>query len=244
MEFPKHPFPVTTVFTHCLLVNFRVDPDRLARALPAPLVPALEAGHAWLSVVIAQLRHMRPVGVPAPLGVSYNQVVYRAVVQCGPHRGVHFLRSDADSTLMTGLGNLMSFFRFHRADISIAAGRDAIEVAVTSPDGSGDLAVRAELSAATARLPVGSVLPGLAGAKRTLVELFTAYTADSGGRVAAVDIDRNDWNIAVVPSNGSFRFMSAGPVFGPGDAELDSIFVVDDLRYRWHRLRHLPRSGT
>ena len=56
----------------------------MARALPPPLEPDVFAGRAWLSVVIAEMQDMRPAAVPRALGITYNQIVYRAVVR---HRG-------------------------------------------------------------------------------------------------------------------------------------------------------------
>src|SRR6185369_5985810 len=94
----------------------------LAAVLPPPLVPDTYAGQAFLSVVVADMERMRPAFVPAFLGVTYQQVVYRAVVRCGEERGVYFLRSDADNRLMVELGNLLSFFQFHQARIVTAEG--------------------------------------------------------------------------------------------------------------------------
>ena len=71
-----------------------------------------------MSVVIANMERMRPAFLPQVMGVTYNQVVYRAVVRCGGRRGVAFLRSDADSPFMVAAGNLLTFFRFHKAKIS------------------------------------------------------------------------------------------------------------------------------
>jgi uncharacterized protein YqjF (DUF2071 family) len=85
-----------TVFRHCVLANFAIRPDALAARLPAPLRPDVHDGTAFLSIVIAEMERMRPAFLPAALGITYTQVVYRAVVSCRGERGVHFLRSDAD----------------------------------------------------------------------------------------------------------------------------------------------------
>ncbi|HUS61002.1 MAG TPA: DUF2071 domain-containing protein, partial [Acidimicrobiales bacterium] len=118
MRLPKHPFPVRTIFRRCLLANVAVDGDAMARALPPHIEPDLYDGEAYVSVVVGQMDRMRPALVPRALGITYNQIVYRVVVRCGGERGVHFLRSDADNSLMCALGNAMSFFRFHRSEIT------------------------------------------------------------------------------------------------------------------------------
>ena len=107
---PIHPVPMRTTFARCLLVNFAVDPPALASKLPSHLVPDVHAGCAFVSIVIAHMKDMRPAWTPRALGITYNQVVYRAVVKCGAERGVTFLRSDADSSLMVAAGNALTFF--------------------------------------------------------------------------------------------------------------------------------------
>ena len=109
---PKHPFGMKTTFRNCLLVNFSMDPEVLARNLPRGIRPDIHNGKAFLSVVVADLEAMRPSFVPRVFGSSYTQVVYRAIVRSpAGERGVFFIRSDADSFLMSLAGNLFSNFR-------------------------------------------------------------------------------------------------------------------------------------
>jgi uncharacterized protein YqjF (DUF2071 family) len=242
MRLPKHPFPVQALFRNCHLVNFAVDPSALARVLPAPLVPDVYADRAWLSVVIAQMSSMRPVGVPELLGVTYNQVVYRAVVRHGNARGVHFLRSDTDSRLMSALGNAMSFFAFHHADIALGRQGDAQTVELHSHEGMADIRARFRPAA---QLPPTSVFPDLATAKTQLVELFDAYHPRADRPVTdLVSIRRNDWELAVVNDElGEYALMRDSAWFPAGSAVLDSVFAVEDLTYRWNRLAQLHDAG-
>lgn len=245
LRFPKHPFPVRTVFRHCALANFRIEPDALARVLPEPLEPALAHGRAWLSVVIAEMEKLRPVGVPRALGFTYNQIVYRAVVDCDGRRGVHFLRSDADSRIMCLGGNLMSFFRFNHGKVDIRPTPSRLRVDANSR-APRPVVVSAEfdLAATSGDLPASSVFGSMDESKRFLVELFDAFAPRSGGNaVDLVSIERNDWAVRVVPNTGIYSFMGPDGPFGSA-AELDSVFVVDDLHYRWSRLRTLDAGTT
>ena len=104
---PVHPVAMKTTFRRCFLVNFAVDPAAMRAQLPAHLEPDLHDGRAYLSVVIADMMRMRPAFLPAALGVTYTQVVYRAIVRFGLERGVTFLRSDADNRFMVAAGNAL-----------------------------------------------------------------------------------------------------------------------------------------
>lgn len=237
MRSPKHPFPVQTCFRQCFLVNFSIEPAVLAAALPTPLVPDTYGGRAWLSVVIARMERMRPVGVPGMLGITYNQVVYRAVVRCGDRRGVHFLRSDADSRIMAALGNAMSFFAFHHARI-IFGDHAAGTVSVRSADGTAD--IEARFANPRPRLPSSSAFADLDEAKQWLVELFDAFHPRTPRLVDVVSIRRNDWRLTVVDDEiGRYAFMDGSGMFPRGTTAIDSIFAVKDLTYRWNRMTTL-----
>ena len=243
MRPPKHPFPIQTRFRDCHLVNFAIEPSVLARALPSPLVPDIYADRGWLSVVIAQMSGMRPAGIPQPLGVTYNQVVYRAVVRHGDARGVHFLRSDSDSCLMSALGNAMSFFAFHHADIEMQRDSDLQSVEVRTRDHTADIQARFRPST---ELPPTSVFPDLATAKRQLVELFDAYHPRPGRPVTdQISIRRSDWELRLVEDEiARYQLMDDSAMFPAGSAVLDSVFAVKDLMYRWNRLAHVPSATS
>jgi uncharacterized protein len=245
VRLPKHPFPVRTVFRRCFLANFGVDAGAMRRVLPHHIDPDLHEGEAYLSVVVGQMERMRPTPVPRPLGITYNQIVYRAVVRCGAERGVHFLRSDADSPIMCALGNAMSFFRFHRSAITFSDRDGHLDLDVTTKSAEpGGIRASYDLDAARHQLPATSAFTDLGTAQQWLVELFTAFDHTAGSQhIDAVRIDRGEWEIKVVDDHrAEYDFLTAGP-FGPGNTRLDSVFLVGDVPYRWHRLERLPLPG-
>ena len=244
MRFPRHAFPVQTVFRRCILVNFAVDPDELARALPAHVEPDVHNGEAYVSVVVGEMDKMRPARLPHALGITYNQIVYRAVVRCGDERGVHFLRSDADSRIMCLGGNLMSFFRFHHSQIRFRMRDDELDLDVlTRTNPSGDIRATYMLGAPGAELPSGSAFGSLGEAQRWLVELFAAFHYTAGNDwIDVVRIKRGEWNVRVIAdTRADYAFMRAGAPFT--QARLDSVFLVGDVPYHWFRLEKQPLGG-
>lgn len=236
---PKHPLPMRTVFRNCFLVNFAMTPETLARVLPPPLEPDVAHGRAFLSVVIADMDRMRPAMLPAWCGISYRQVVYRAVVRCGAERGVHFLRSDADNPFMVFMGNLLSFFEFH--DARIVAERTPRAHHVDLATEAGDrAAIHAsfDLAGASRAAPPDSVFGSLAEAQQFLVELYAAFRPRPGRRgVDTVRIRRGAWNISFVGApRARFEFMDGSAAFPAGSTRLDSIMYVEDIEYYWRTL--------
>jgi uncharacterized protein YqjF (DUF2071 family) len=247
MRFPKHAFPVRTTFRRCLLVNFAVDPAELNSVLPRHVHADLYQGEGFVSVVVGEMEKMRPAGIPHALGITYRQIVYRAVVRCGDERGVNFLRSDADSRVMTSLGNLLSFFRFHRSDIRFRERGHELDLdVVTRTRASADIEATFQIGAASTAVPASSAFSDLDEAKAWLVELFAAFDhTDGSDSIDVVRIERGDWNVRVVTdTRARYAFMSAGAPFTR--ARLDSVFSVGDVPYYWHRLQRkpLPEPGS
>ena len=241
---PKHPLPMRTTFRDCFVVTFALPPRALAQALPPPLTPDLYDGQAILSVVIADMDRMRPAFVPAAPGVTYQQVLYRAMVRYGDERGVFFLRSDADNPLMVVMGNLLSFFRFHRARIvrTRGAGRHHFDL-VTDPAHHADIHATFSVDSGSRQVPATSIFPSLDDAQRFLVELYTAFRPDSGsGEVNAVRIERGRWNVQLVDApRARFDFMDGSDAFPAGSTGLDSVIYVEDIEYYWHTLERRGR---
>ena len=246
MRAPKHPIPVQTIFRRCLLANFAVDPDVMRLALPTHIEPDLHDGAAYLSVVVGQMEKMRPAAVPKALGITYNQIVYRAVVRYRDERGVHFLRSDADSRVMCTLGNLMSFFRFNRSAISFREHDGILDLDVAPRDDpAGIVHASYTIGRPSRTMPPHSGFSDLSTATSWLVELFTAFDHTPGrDSIDVVRIRRGQWDVSVVDDlRGEYELMKRTP-FSESTAKLDSVFLVGDVPYHWHRLEHLPLTPT
>jgi hypothetical protein len=64
-----------------ILVNFRVDPDVLARLLPAPFRPKLVNGAGMAGVCLIRLKDIRPRFLPSFLGISSENAAHRIAVE-------------------------------------------------------------------------------------------------------------------------------------------------------------------
>jgi uncharacterized protein YqjF (DUF2071 family) len=233
-----HPVPMRTVFRHCFLVNFAVRPDVLASRLPDHVQPDVHDGWSYVSIVIAGMERMRPAFMPPALGITYSQVVYRAVVVCGRERGAYFIRSDADNTLMVLAGNALTFFQFHRADATWSFSTAVTRFSLRPRSGeAAGIDAEYDLTVAKDQMPATSRFATLDRAQYFLTELYAAFGRKRrDGKVEAVRIKRTEWRSTIVRDRvGSYEAMKSGVLFGPGQAELDSIFYVERVNYRWHR---------
>lgn len=234
-----HPLPMKTRFRRCVLANFEMSPETLAARLPDHLTPDIHHGKSFVSVVVAEMEKMRPAFLPRLAGITYNQVVYRAVVKCGDERGVTFLRSDADNTFMVTGGNLLTFFRFHRADAHWRIDESAVEFELTPRD-DAVAAIKLSLDKTTmsSEMPTGSGFRDLSEAQSFLTELYLAFGQQrAGGRVETVRVERSPWNGRVCHDRAArYDAMTGGVLFGTDETRLNSVFLVEGLDYHWNRL--------
>src|SRR5438105_2598391 len=84
-----------------ILVNYRVDPEVLARILPKPFQPKLANGVGMAGVCLIRLKHIRPRFLPPFLGFSSENAAHRIAVQWQqggePREGVFIPRRDTSS---------------------------------------------------------------------------------------------------------------------------------------------------
>jgi hypothetical protein len=95
-------------------------------------------------------------------------------------------------------------------------------------------------------LPPTSGFPDLATARAWLVELFAAFAYTAGhGAVDVVRIARGEWDVQVIDDlRGRYDFLTSGRgPFPSGTARLDSVFLVGDVAYLWHRGERMPVPG-
>src|SRR5690349_6638726 len=86
-----------------ILVNYRVDPQVLAKILPPPFRPQVIHDSAMAGICLIRLRNVRPRGFPAWLGIGSENAAHRVAVEWDEgsqlRTGVYVLRRDTSSRL-------------------------------------------------------------------------------------------------------------------------------------------------
>lgn len=245
-ECPSVPW-LTQVQTHwveAVSINYAVEPERLARLLPAPLEPELFRGSAWVQVLMSSLRDMRPQGMTPLLGVCFYQVSYRAAVRYRSasgdwRRGGYFVRSETNDPVMRRVGNTLKEFKFHEfgeARMLMAREGELLTVAVDpEPPFPGGKLVGVFDTRPSTQPPPGSVWRGLEDLHEPLVECYDALGV-ADGFVYVLTIDRAPWNAHFVrPTELYSEYFEEGPL-APG-ARLDSVLHLTECAYQWRPLR-------
>lgn len=249
------PFPVTMEgrIDRCVLLSLRTPAEGVRRLVPRGL-RLLVKEHArtgevfaFWNIVLCHIDSMRPRGLPRWMGASYHHVAYRLMVEsddgapAGGSRwqGLYFLRSDADSALVCGSGDLLSDFRFHRARIE-REDRGGVESwMVRSRDGEGDASC--EVEEGDRGPDAGSPFADAGEARRFLKYRPFGLAPSAGGRrlrLAEVFRDESRWEER--PARVGAARWSFLDAIGEGHATIEVASRVAPIEYRWRLGRGVP----
>jgi Uncharacterized conserved protein (COG2071) len=232
----KNPLVMVGTIERCWLFTYQTPVDDARALVPSELELVTRGDRAFWNMVICRLKAMRPKGFPAFAGFSYWHVAYRLYVRCYPRNGppiegIYFTRSDCDSRLMTGMGNLLTDYRFHTAGIRIVEEAPQLHIAVHSPDAPA----RITLDRATPpRLPDDSAFASLEEAAAFLKYQPFGISQDRRGRanIVAIERDESAWQSRLIHVSAAEWAFLAGKRLRP-----EICYEVAPIDYQWNRGR-------
>ena len=240
---------IAGVINRRILVNYRVDPDVLARSLPAPFRPKLVRGVGLAGICLIRLRGVRPRGLPAWMGISSENAAHRTAVEWDvdgqTREGVFVRRRDTDSRLNALAGGRVFPGVHHHGRFDVAENAEQLRVAYDSDDGAVSMAVGARV---TDRLPVASVFASLDEASAFFQAGSLGYSATrEDGCFQGLELHCTVWRmtpLAILSVRSSFFAERA--IFPPGSVEVDSAFLMRHVEHEWHARADLvaPRMAS
>ncbi len=228
---------VRGVMDRRILVNYRVDPQVLAAALPPPFRPKLVRGAGMVGICLIRLKDIRPAFLPPWLGINSENAAHRAAVEWeenGTRReGVYIRRRDTGSRLNALAGGRVFPGLHHHARFTVRETADRFEVALHSDDGVTSMAVVAVRAAA---LPASSVFASLeeASAFFQAGSLGWSATADPA-KHQGLELRCQRWAMEplAVESVRSSYFEDEA-VFPKGSIEFDCALLMRGIEHEWH----------
>jgi hypothetical protein len=243
----RHPIPIIAHFRHSLVLAYAFPRAVLEPLLPPALILDAYEDDGLAAVALVETEGLRPAFAPAVLGRSFFLCGYRIFVrlQHAPSmRGLYILRSDTDKRTMVVFGNLLTHYRYRKADVRMVERSDYFEVGIRTPRGEADLHVAADLSHRPDTPPNGSPFADLREARKYAGPL--PYTFDYESETDSIVLIRgvrSTWDpqpVSVDLHEVAFfrdaRFAGVEPV-------LANAFHVAGVDYRWERGKMInPRN--
>lgn len=220
-----------------LLVNYRVDPARLARLLPAPFRPQLVNGHGMAGICLIRLRGVHPRFWPAWLGIRSENAAHRiavewddgAVVRCG----VYVARRDSSSHLNALAGGRLFPGVHHHARFDVNEGDGRYQVRMTADDRSAALAVD---GVQTAAWPSTSVFGSVDEASAFFAAGALGYSPNRRpGCFDGLELRCAQWQVEpLAVQQVSSSFFDDRTLFPAGSAAFDCALLMRNVVHEWH----------
>ena len=227
---------IASLIERRLLVNYRIDPEAVARVLPEGMRPELCNGHAVGGICLIRLGALRPAGLPGRLGLRTENAAHRIAVLWdgpdGPVRGVYIPRRDTDSRFTTLAAGRLFPGEQHLAKFEVDEEPDTLSVGFTGRDGGASAAVRVRVAD---RLRGSELFPDLATASAFFRDAPGAFAARSKGpELDQVDLRAEGWAVsATVLEHVESSFFEDPDRFPPGSAVPDCALLMRDVEAVW-----------
>ncbi len=237
----RHPIPIRADFEFVLVLTYSLPAPSLTPFLPPGLHLDEWNGHGFLAVAFVQTHHLRPAVLPSFLGQSFFLSGYRifsrySCLDGGNLRGLRILRSDTNRKLMSVMGNLLTHYNYQIAQVELERNTRSLQLHITTPDGSGDIQLNANLDTTDGFIPDGSPFSNEKDARR-----FTGpmpYTFDyerETNSIIRIQGVRKQWRPRLVPVSVSKLGFFQQDIFSDTKPVLASCFYIEDIDYLWKR---------
>lgn len=225
-----------------MLINFRVDPATLARQLPDPFRPVVVNGFAMAGICLIRLKHIRPVGLPACVGIRSENAAHRAAVEWddnGTQRtGVFIWRRDTNSRLNALAGGRIFPGRHHHARFDVRETDTHLSLAMHSRD---DTVIRVEADKLQ-DWPGDSIFDSRDEASRFFRAGSIGYSpANSSTHFDGLELACENWHVeALSVQTCRSSFFDDAARFPPGSIRPDNALLMRNIPHTWHAVRTLP----
>jgi hypothetical protein len=220
-----------------MLINYQVDPEVLARLLPAPFEPKLVDGIGMAGICLIRLTKLRPRALPPVMTLGSENAAHRVAVEWTEHgerrEGVFIFRRDSASRLNTWLGGRIFPGVHQHARFRVAETDERFQLAMTSDDGRTRIAVDAALAS---ELPASSVFGSLAAASAFFEGGSVGYSpANRPGTYEGIELRTPQWKVEPLAIHTvSSSFFEDARLFPPGSARLDCGLVMRKIEHEWY----------
>ena len=221
-----------------MLVNFRVDPEVLQGLLPSPFKPQLVKGFAIAGICLIRLKHIRPKGLPAWMGLGSENAAHRFAVEWQQdgqtHTGVYIPRRDTNSCLNSLLGGRLFPGEHHHAHFQIRESHNHYELAFESDDGSTSIDVATTL---TDKMPGDSVFDSLEQASQFFEKGSLGYSPRQGSDWHdGLALQCKTWTTQSLDiERVASSYFNDSKIFPEGSVAFDHALLMRHIEHEWHR---------
>ncbi len=219
-----------------ILVNFQIDPEIMAQALPQPFRPQVVRGKSIGGICLIRLKQLRPKLLPLPWGLTSENAAHRIAVEWEEagelKRGVYIPRRDTNSRLNTIVGGRLFPGMHHYAKFKVEENSPDYSVSMHSDDNQTSIQVSGAL---TENLPETSAFSSLDEASEFFQRGSLGYSkTHPPGRYDGLELCCQTWTMqSLAIKHVESSYFESGDLFPAGSVKFDSAFLMKDIFHEW-----------
>lgn len=244
---PRFHLPVMRgVIERRVLVNYRCDPETVAKLLPGPFRPKLVDGFAVAGICLIRLGGVHPGFMPAGVGLSSENAAHRIAVEWDEggavREGVFIPRRDTNSRLNRLVGGRLFPGVHHAADFQVWETDNRFKIEMRSADRETFVRVLARVAKG---MPPGSVFPTLDAASRFFLGGALGWSTRSvRGEFDGLELCCTEWQMEpLTVKRIESSFFDDVALFPPGTAIFDSAFLMHGIPHEWRARERMEFNG-
>ncbi|HEV2969147.1 MAG TPA: DUF2071 domain-containing protein [Pirellulales bacterium] len=221
-----------------VLVNFRIDPDVMARVLPPPFRPQVVGSFGIGGICLIRLKHLRPRFLPGVVGIASENAAHRFAVEWDGaggrvERGVYIPRRDSSSWFNVLTGGRLFPGMHHHARFDVEERHDAYRIAIDSDDRQTHLALSGRIADV---LPADSAFGTLERASEFFEKGSLGYSATArSGRFDGLELRSFTWSMTpLAVDRVESSFFADRTKFPAESIEFDSALLMRGIEHEWH----------
>jgi hypothetical protein len=227
---------ITGIIDRRILVNFTVDPEVIRKIVPAPFSPKIYQGKAIAGICLIRLKHVRPKGLPAFLGIGSENGAHRIAVEWEEggqlREGVYIPRRDSSSVFNHLVGGRIFPGRHFKAKFDVSEDNGKYHVAFVSSDGT-NISVDAKKAA---ELNKDSIFKDIEAASEFFKKGAAGYSPN-GTKYDGLLLNTYRWEIEPLEvTHVSSSFFEDERFFPKGCAKFDNALLMISIAHEWTSL--------
>jgi hypothetical protein len=244
---PLFPLPaIRGVIDRRILVNFRCDPNVLARLVPPPFRLKLVHGFGMAGICLIRLQRIGPRWLTGAFGLSSENAAHRIAVEwdeAGERReGVFIPRRDTNSRLNELAGGRLFPGVHHHASFCVWESSHRNKIELNSDDRRTHVRIAARLAEAW---PGGSVFASLDDASQFFRSGSLGWSARKGtGEFDGLELCTFTWKMEpLIVERIESSFFDDRTVFPKASVQFDSAFIMRGIEHEWHARGRMFRNN-
>ena len=233
MQLPR----IRGVIDRRILVNYRVDPEQLAKFLPEPFRPQTVGEYGIAGICLIRLKQIRPAWLPAWVGIGSENAAHRIAVEWdteqGTQTGVYVPRRDTSSRLNSFVGGRIFPGVQHHARFAVSETEQCFRVEINHPGHTSHVLVEGELSES---LPADSIFSSIRDVSDFFEQGSLGYSpASMAGKYDGLELRAENWKVQPLSvSRVESSFFSNREFFPVGSVSFDNALLMQDIHHEWH----------